>query len=150
MIGFVCRQKWQFKSILRSRIAMMMRMKMIMTKYHANTISLMVKERKNRPPPIQGNSQIQHLFFLSLGCQWWWWQWSWLELNNSVQVRWNTLDKYPTSRLGRLRSLLKTFFYRYQNIQILSIEISNIQFSECQISKFSNIQLLDLAGSGFC
>ena len=28
------------------------------------------------------------------------------ELNNSAQVRWNTLDKYPTSRLGRLRSSL--------------------------------------------
>ena len=38
-----------------------------------------------------------------------------LDYNNSVQVRWNTLDKYPTSRLGRLRSSLtsKVFLWYF-------------------------------------
>ena len=45
-----------------------------------------------------------------------------LDYNNSVQVRWNTLDKYPTSRLGRLRSLLtsKVFFRYFWNISLTS------------------------------
>ena len=60
--------------------------------------------------------QVCLLQGVSPGVNDWWWWCSWSEVNNSVQVRWNTLDKYPTSRLGRLRSSLTSKeFLQFRN-----------------------------------